>query len=141
MIFIKKYDIIYIVNSKGMIYIRLWHQLLIPKLPRQQLLGQNRECAALRGRGWGRRHSVVNYVFTHSPYLLVAYHNLIMDEMVKRGYEPSPVWRDRDWRGAQLGHQEGWAKPEELNQIIYPEHNEEYLQECIENLAQKGIII
>lgn len=29
---------------------RLWHYKLIPYLPRQQLLGQHRECAALRGR-------------------------------------------------------------------------------------------
>lgn len=27
---------------------------MIPLLPRQQLLGQHRECAALRGSGWGR---------------------------------------------------------------------------------------
>lgn len=32
---------------------RLWHQDLITRLPRQQLLGQHRECAALRGAGWG----------------------------------------------------------------------------------------
>ena len=29
---------------------RLWHQDLLPLLPRAQLLGQHRECAALRGR-------------------------------------------------------------------------------------------
>ena len=52
---------------------RLWHQSLLPKLPRQQLLGQHRELCALRGRGWGRRHSVVNYVFTYQPAYLVAY--------------------------------------------------------------------
>lgn len=33
---------------------RLWHQELISKLPRQQLLGQHREIAALRGNGWGK---------------------------------------------------------------------------------------
>ena len=42
---------------------RLWHQDLIERLPRQQLLGQHRECAALRGRGWGKSHATVNYVF------------------------------------------------------------------------------
>jgi len=30
---------------------RLWHETLIPRLPRAQLLGQHRECAALRGAG------------------------------------------------------------------------------------------
>lgn len=39
---------------------RLWHQSLIPKLPRQQLLGQHRECCALRGLGWGKKHKELN---------------------------------------------------------------------------------
>ena len=49
---------------------RLWHQVLISKLPRQQLLGQHRECCALRGKGWQRKHATVNYVFDYSPYRL-----------------------------------------------------------------------
>lgn len=32
--------------------VRLWHEDLISRLPRQQLLGQHRECCALRGKGW-----------------------------------------------------------------------------------------
>ena len=43
---------------------RLWHQALIPKLPRPQLLGQHRECCALRGNGWGKKHATVDYVFS-----------------------------------------------------------------------------
>ena len=50
---------------------RLWHQKLIKHLPRQQLLGQHRECCALRGKGWGKKHSVVDYVFTYMPEYLV----------------------------------------------------------------------
>lgn len=57
---------------------RLWHEALISQLPRPQLLGQHRECCALRGNGWGRKHATVDYVFTHSPYRLYAYHDLIM---------------------------------------------------------------
>ncbi|WP_235838937.1 pyrimidine dimer DNA glycosylase/endonuclease V [Desulfosporosinus metallidurans] len=45
---------------------RLWHQDLLPILPRAQILGQHRECCALRGKGWGRKHSTVDYVFSHS---------------------------------------------------------------------------
>ena len=59
---------------------RLWHEALISQLPRPQLLGQHRECCALRGNGWGRKHATVDYVFTHSPYRLYAYHRLIMKE-------------------------------------------------------------
>lgn len=40
---------------------RLWHEDLIAKLPRPQLLGQHRECCALRGNGWGKKHATVDY--------------------------------------------------------------------------------
>ena len=130
---------------------RLWHQSLISKLPRQQLLGQHRECCALRGAGWGRRHSVVNYVFEHDPALLVAYHCLVMQEMVNRGYNPDPIWKNPLYRGKVLKRQEDWCDPafvEELYYVtksegitIYPEHDEAYLKECIENLKEKGIEI
>ena len=130
---------------------RLWHQALIKYLPRQQLLGQHRECCALRGKGWGRKHSVVNYVFEHDPELLVAYHFLVMNEMKVRGYHPDETWYNGDWRGSTIREQSHWCdfegcaaimkKVEDSGAMIYPEHNDEYLQECIENLKGKGIEI
>ena len=120
---------------------RLWHQILISKLPRQQLLGQHRECCALRGRGWGRNHATVNYVFTHSPNKLVTYHYKVMDEMERRGYHPDNIWRDPEWRGSRLGKCESWANVEEFAGLVYAEHNDEYLQECLDNLKSKGIEI
>ena len=126
---------------------RLWHEALLPYLPRQQLLGQHRECAALRGAGWGRRHSVVNYVFTHDPGRLVAYHYRVMNEMVKRGYHPDPIWLKPNWRGSTLGECENWVNPDFVQLVydepgyIYSEHDEIYLNECIENLRSKGIDI
>ena len=126
---------------------RLWHQSLIKHLPRQQLLGQHRECCALRGKGWGRNHSVVNYVFEHDPAYLVAYHYLIMDEMERRGYHPDSIWRNTFWRGSTLGYDEFWALGSTVqnlltdNCMLYSEHNDEYFQECIENLKGKGIEI
>ena len=133
-----------------MFIIRIWHQSLIPHLPRQQLLGQHRECAALRGAGWGRRHSVVNYVFEHEPERLVAYHNLIMDEMERRGYHPDSIWRCANWRGKTLQEYHNWCNEQLAYELydaaasgdqLYPEHNDAYLQECLDNLAGKGIII
>ena len=100
---------------------RLWHQTLIPLLPRAQLLGQHRECAALRGAGWGRPHATVNYVFTHSPYKLYLYHALIMEEMKKRGYHSHAA--------------------ETATSPIYAEHDDAYLDECLENLRSKGIML
>lgn len=130
---------------------RLWHQSLIPHLPRQQLLGQHRECCALRGNGWGRKHSVVDYVFTHTPDYLVAYHYLIIEEMIKREYKPDKIWNNPNWRGSTLGNQDNWANLKNIeilicqsivaNENIYPEHNQEYLQECLDNLKSKGIEI
>ena len=126
---------------------RLWHQSLISKLPRQQLLGQHRECCALRGKGWGKKHSVVDYVFTHSPEKLVAYHMLVMFEMKKRGYKPDPIWEDCNYRGKIL-EEDNWCDPANVKVLfkysyenLYPEHNDSYLKECLDNLAEKGIIL
>ena len=130
---------------------RLWHQNLIPYLPRQQLLGQHRECCALRGKGWGKKHSVVDYVFTHPTAYLVAYHTLVMEEMKRRGYHPDEQWYFADWRGNTLGMEPAWAdvdiaedqlyNTEKLGLMIYPEHDDAYLQECLDNLKNKGIEI
>ena len=68
---------------------RLWHEALLPLLPRQQLLGQHRECCALRGRGWGKPHSTVNYVFKHTRLDLVLYHVKVLREMEKGAINPT----------------------------------------------------
>ncbi|PMB01796.1 hypothetical protein CEN49_26970, partial [Fischerella thermalis CCMEE 5273] len=78
---------------------RLWHEDLIPKLPRPQLLGQHRECCALRGNGWKKPHATVNYVFNYDYTRLFLYHYLIMKEMKQRGYRVSPEWLDPQYRG------------------------------------------
>ena len=117
---------------------RLWHEQIIHLLPKNQLLGQHRECCALRGNGWNKKHKTVDYVFTYSPYNLFIYHSKIMDEMEKRGYIVSKEWRDKNYRGQKA---ESYSNLEEINisTPIYKEHNDEYLAECIENLAVKGI--
>ncbi|MFU0791804.1 TIGR02328 family protein [Virgibacillus proomii] len=125
---------------------RLWHQQLISNLPRQQLLGQHRECCALRGNGWGKKHATVNYVFTYSPYRLFLYHQFIMKEMRQRGYQVDPLWKDPFYRGkACPSHTEKSLYKGEQRFIpdfpIYPEHDELYLQDCLDNLKAKGIDI
>jgi len=117
---------------------RLWHEQIIHLLPKNQLLGQHRECCALRGNGWNKKHKTVDYVFAYSPYNLFIYHSKIMDEMEKRGYRVSREWRDKNYRGQKA---KSYSNLEEINisSPIYKEHNSEYLAECIENLATKGI--
>lgn len=126
---------------------RLWHEALIPYLPRQQLLGQHRECCALRGNGWGKPHATVNYVFKHPRIMLVVYHTRVMHEMERRGYTPEYSWWDLGYRGKQ-------CEPDSVQYVcdmmdyctvypvpIYPEHDDDYLRECLDNLRNKGIIL
>ena len=122
---------------------RLWHQSLIPYLDRQHLLGQHRECCALRGKGWGRKHATVDYVFTHSRTMLFAYHMAVIREMENRGYRYNESWLYSRYRGKYLDR----ANEENLTPeyfmtrsdfIWYPEHSHKYLVECIDLLKQKN---
>lgn len=119
---------------------RLWHEKLISLLPRQQLLGQHREIAALRGKGWGKKHATVDYVFTHPYYKLFQFHLLVMEEMRRRGYTPDPLWYDPLYRGKMLPPLKV-NEPLPVTHPLYPEHNDAYLEECLTNLAQKGVYL
>lgn len=117
---------------------RLWHEKMIPFLPKNQLLGQHRECCGLRGRGWGKKHKTVDYIFSYSPYRLYRYHLLVIHEMEKRGYKVSKEWKDKNYRGKAADKYED-LKEEIVSHPIYGEHNDKYLAECIQNLKDKGI--
>ena len=131
---------------------RLWHEALIPRLPRQQLLGQHRECCALRGLGWGKKHATVDYVFRHPYGWLVGYHLLVLMEMEKRGYSAAPEWNDLSYRGKKCEPLAGYDYAEQVVALLkrvqeatvgcamlYPEHDDRYLHECLDNLAAKGV--
>lgn len=125
---------------------RLWHQSLLSKLPQKQLCGQWRECAALLGNGWGKKHSVVNYVFDHSESFLVAYSILVFFEMKRRGYNPnSKMMRNQLLkRYSEEEVNKFIVLGKDISQrglIIYKEHDNNYLKECILNLKNKGIVI
>lgn len=122
---------------------RLWPLSLLSKLPRQQLLGQHRECCALRGRGWGKKHSVVNYVFNHPYSWLYVYHCHVMNEMNRRGYQIEQKWFNNTYRGKIIGFDKSnFTSNEDSSfdkQTVYHEHNLKYLKECLKNLSLKGI--
>ena len=124
---------------------RLWHQELIPRLDNKRLLGQHRECCALRGNGWGRKHSTVDYVFKYSYDYLFYYHMLVMQEMISRGYKPDTKWYSPSYHGkscAEDTHPLVGKYTAVLNrETIFPEHNDTYMQECLENLRSKGVVI
>ena len=122
---------------------RLWPLAILDQLPRQQLLGQHRECCALRGKGWGRKHATVDYVFKYGLAKLYSYHVMVMAEMARRGYAVGSLWSQRTYRGKSLPRADfdevgiHWY----MGGPIYPEHDEKYLAECVENLARKGVTI
>lgn len=128
---------------------RLWHEALISKLPRQQLLGQWRECIALLGLGWGKKHKTVNYVFSNPTENLVKYTNKISKEMIRRGYKPNTMLIEKalSKRLSNNDIRSVLAKANNNvccgygNGFCYKEHNDFYLSECLENLRSKGIVI
>ena len=144
---------------------RLWHQFLIPYLDNKRLLSQHRECCALRGKGWGKKHSVVDYVFKYDLAHLYAYHRIVMHEMEKRRYTVDGHWYNRCYRGKSLRNAslddvgayllddvgaylgKGLFDPsldpvdaciKAKGALIYPEHDLAYLKECLLNLKSKG---
>jgi uncharacterized protein (TIGR02328 family) len=92
--------------------------------------------------GWGRKHSTVDYVFTHSVKKLVDYHWLVLREMEHREYKPDPQWYCPEYRGKNTMP---WpcALPYEhylsAKALIYPEHDDAYWEECLVNLRKKGV--
>ena len=126
---------------------RLWHEALLSFLPRQQLLGQYRDCCALRGKGWGRKRSTVDYVFKHSISYLYIYHMKVTREMIHRGYSIDPNWCNPYYRGKNcdpcrsLPDWEDSYSKYPVGAKVYPEHDSEYLKECLNNLKEKGVHI
>jgi len=63
-------------------------------------------------------------------------------EMEHRGYKPAQQWYCPEYRGKiavpwpSTLSAENYLSPENL---IYPEHNDAYREECLTNLRQKGI--
>ena len=121
---------------------RLWHQDLIHYLSRQQLLRQHRECAALRGLGWNKKHSVVDYMFKHTINDLFAYHSIVMKEMEDRGYRVNEVWKDPRYRGNRIGIVDSSPQSSFIYKDIrhvYAEHDKAYLDDCLANLKRKNV--
>lgn len=121
---------------------RLWHQSLIQHLDNKRLLGQHRECCALRGKGWGKKHSTVDYVFKYDLAHLYEYHCLVMGEMLRRNYHVDEQWYLRTFRGKTLRQstllEVGTYVLHGGDLAVYPEHNDTYLKECLLNLQSKG---
>ena len=91
----------------------------------------------MRGNGWGKKHSTVDYAWNYGPVVLAMYHQLIIKEMKRRGMKPDEAWTDLRYRGKYCTPYEScprllYTRP------LYREHNGRYLEECLANLEEKG---
>lgn len=106
---------------------RLWHKDLIPYLPKQQLLGQWRELNSIYKNQ--NRHILINFVYEYPKEDLYSYSNLIIDEMIERGYK------------FNLTNFYNYFDTEIYN--LYPNYifiikmNDRYLKQCLYNLQEK----
>lgn len=115
---------------------RLWHYNLLPYLSKQWLMGQHRECCALRGKGWGRKHSTVDYVFEHPRYMLFLYHRSVISRlMFAHNVKIDGKWMLEGCRGKLLPNDEELKEKPIFEH--YPEHDDEYFQACVDNLLEK----
>ncbi len=118
---------------------RLWHYKLIEKLDNKRLLGQHRECCALRGKGWGKKHSTIDYIFHYSYKQLFNYHIKIMIEMWLRNYKVNNIWKQTNYRGKNIGFVNHQDLPNFNFKYYnnYLEHDDNYFEECKKLLLEK----
>ncbi len=113
---------------------RLWHKKLIPVLPRQQLLGQWRECCLI-ARNIAEKgtpgHILVNKVINYPMGHFWKYGFLIMQEMERRGYK-CDFYKFEKYFDAPYALE----VPEPKN-LFADWHDERYLQQCYFNLQEK----
>ena len=126
---------------------RLWHYKLIPVLPRQQLLGQWRECCAIAkmiALYKTPNHSLVNKVTQYPAWMFMSYIYMVQMEMNRRGFHiyPPSLFAIND--NTMMAEDEGYFADDDLysyNDFAFdpfPEwHNDRYLLQCYFNLEEK----
>ena len=113
---------------------RLWHKDLIPYLPRQQLLGQWRECCAIAkniAEKGTPNHVLVNRIMDYDRRDFDKYTYRVWEEMARRGFRP-------DWNkyGKIRNVNAIWIKWND--KIFKGWHNDRYLRQCLTNLQEKS---
>lgn len=115
---------------------RLWHKDLIEVLPRQQLLGQWRECCLIAkniAESCTPNHLLVNKIMEFSLEHFYSYAKWVEAEMKHRGYK------------CDFEKFEKWYKQCDMRDFIWLSknsvfsrwHNERYLKQCFYNLQEK----
>lgn len=114
---------------------RLWHKDLIAVLPKQQLIGQWRECCAIARNiavKGSPNHILVNKVMDYSPIHYYAYCRIVYEELQKRDYKC-------DWSKLTkwiIFFPDGNVKCH-VDELFEGWHNDRYLMQCLHNLQEK----
>lgn len=117
---------------------RLWHKDLIQVLPKQQLLGQWRECCAIARNiavNGTPNHLLVNKIMDYPKWHFSAYAITVAKEMENRGYKVDRYkffkWFDK-W-------DEGTVKTHDIasEELFKGWHNDRYFRQCFYNLQEK----
>ena len=104
---------------------RLWHIDLIPYLPVAQLKAQWRELNSIFKNQ--PKHILINYVYNHTKEYLLLYAERVIDEIQRRGYKYKSMENFNNYfQGLYVLRED----------LIYPEHNNEYLTICYWNLRE-----
>lgn len=112
---------------------RLWHKDLIDVLPRQQLLGQWRECCLIAKEIQTKgtpNHLLVNRVMNYPLNHFYTYGMAIYGEMTRRGYKPK-----------LLNFKKRISEKDQ--NLVYKKHlfcgwhADSYLKQCLYNLKEK----
>ena len=115
---------------------RLWHKDLIPYLPKQQLLGQWRECCLIakniKEKGIPG-HLLVNKIMNYPIQHFITYSALIADEMEARKYSVDRSKFQLYTEGPDtILHK--WIS---MSELFKGWHNDRYLLQCYHNLQEK----
>lgn len=115
---------------------RLWHYILIPVLPRQQLLGQWRECCLIAKNILEKgtpNHILVNPIMDYPIEQFIYYSFLIGGEMEDRDYRVNLK------KFTQYFSEESVMAAGDcaFMPLFLQWHTEKYLTQCLANLEEK----
>lgn len=114
---------------------RLWHKDLIAVLPRQQLLGQWRECCAIARNisiNGTPNHLLVNKIMDYPLSHFFSYSLKVQQEMQNRGYEC--YWKKFE---KYISKSEILPADGDFDDIFSDWHNDRYFLQCYYNLQEK----
>lgn len=106
---------------------RLWHYELIPYLPKSQLLAQWRELNSIFAKE--DNHVLINYIYEYPKSHLLAYTEIVLAEMRKRGYQIHTFDKMERYFADVV--------KEPITEPYKQHHNDLYLSICYYNLYEK----